>query len=398
MRNMKKRVSFLLALVMLFALLAVPANAVAVEGDKAIVTEAEIDDAIAAADSKTVVVDFRGVNELVMNVQIPAVSMKKIAETGKTLTVTTGFATLEVNRAALTGIANQVGNDGEVVLGIQLMPVLNPAQMAVLKDIKIWFNTNITYGEKQLEIGEGGYMVAILPEEVVGDMADQYVVAHLDENGELDVVETDYLEGNLLAKLDQLAIYVLMDKPAEDFVNPFEDVAESDWFYAPVMWAVNAGVTGGKTENTFAPNENCTRAQVVTFLYAAAGKPEVKAESNPFVDVSESDWFYAPVMWAVENGITGGKTADTFAPNDTCTRAQVVTFLYAAAGKPAVNGAGNPFEDVADSDWFVNPVLWAVDKGVTGGKTENTFAPNENCTRAQVVTFLYANEGKPAIK
>ena len=176
--------------------------------------------------------------------------------------------------------------------------------------------------------------------------------------------------------------------------NPFTDVKDNDWFFNPVQWAVQNNVTGGLTATTFGPNASCTRAQVVTFLYAAAGKPEVNPTNNPFTDVKESDWFYKPVMWAVENGITGGLTATTFGPNETCTRAQVVTFLYAAAGKPAIGSTDHPFTDVKSGDWYLNPVLWAVEKGVTGGKTANTFAPNETCTRAQVVTFLYAYKTK----
>ena len=190
---------------------------------------------------------------------------------------------------------------------------------------------------------------------------------------------------------------IVPETPPAPIENPFTDVGDGDWYYTPVMWAVNEGVTGGKTPNSFAPNDSCTRAQVVTFLYAAAGKPAVKTADNPFTDVSESDWFYAPVMWAVENGITGGKTPTSFAPNETCTRAQVVTFLYAAADKPAVE-VYSPFTDVADTDWYAAPVIWAVENGITGGTSPTTFGPNNDCTRAAVVTFLYANAGKPAIK
>ncbi|MBQ5671999.1 MAG: S-layer homology domain-containing protein [Oscillospiraceae bacterium] len=174
----------------------------------------------------------------------------------------------------------------------------------------------------------------------------------------------------------------------EPFKNPFTDVEESDWFYAPVLWAVENKVTGGMTETTFGPNANCTRAQVVTFLYAAAGKPEVKANTEPFDDVSEADWFYTPVLWAVENGITGGISATEFGPNQECTRAQVVTFLYAAAGKPLIT-AGSDFSDVADTDWYAKPVIWAKANNITGGISPTEFGPNNICTRAQVVTFLY---------
>ena len=174
----------------------------------------------------------------------------------------------------------------------------------------------------------------------------------------------------------------------EPITNPFTDVADTDWFCKSVLWAVENGITGGISPTAFGPNINCTRAQVVTFLYAAAGKPAVTAISEPFDDVSESDWFYKPVLWAVENGITGGISPTTFGPNQECTRAQVVTFLYAAAGKPAVT-AESDFDDVADTDWFAKPIIWARANDITGGISPTAFGPNNICTRAQVVTFLY---------
>ncbi|MBR4077143.1 MAG: S-layer homology domain-containing protein, partial [Oscillospiraceae bacterium] len=171
--------------------------------------------------------------------------------------------------------------------------------------------------------------------------------------------------------------------------NPFKDVSEQDWYYNPVMWAKENEVTGGKTADTFAPNESCTRAQVVTFLWAAAGKPEPKSSVNPFDDVADDAWYLKPVLWAVENGITSGISKREFGPEQTCTRAQVVTFLYASAGKPAPTSSNIPFTDVSAADWFVNPVLWAVENHITGGIGNNMFGPNDTCTRAQVVTFLY---------
>ncbi len=437
MKNMKNRISFLLVMVMLFALLAVPANAVSIQGDKAIVTDEEIDEAILQATDDTVTVMAMEV-AMVSNIEISAKALMKVEETGKALAVTTAFASMEINHTAISSIVEQVVDSGVVTLCVEMNPEgkLNDAQAAFVKEqqVLLVLNTDVRYEGESLDIGKGGYMVAKLSEALVGSMEEQYDVVHLNEDGTFDVLETDYVDGYLLAKLDKLAIYAIVAKlpevpeepevpevpeepevpevpeepevpevPEEPEVpevpvNPFTDVAESDWFFKPVMWAVNEGVTGGKTATTFAPNEFCTRAQVVTFLYAAAGKPEVKDTENPFEDVAETDWFYTPVMWAVENGITGGKTATTFAPNETCTRAQVVTFLYAAAGKPAVNNADNPFGDVADNAWYLNPVLWAVDKGVTGGTSPTTFGPDDNCTRAQVVTFLYANAGKPELK
>ena len=168
----------------------------------------------------------------------------------------------------------------------------------------------------------------------------------------------------------------------------FTDVLTADWFYNPVNWAVDANVTGGIGNGQFGPNNFCTRAQVVTFLYAAAGKPEVTTTDNPFEDVADDAWYAKPVLWAVENGITSGIDATHFGPDVTCTRAQVVTFLYAAAGKPEIT-ASSTFTDVADTDWYAKPVIWAKENDVTGGISATEFGPNQTCTRAQVVTFLY---------
>jgi hypothetical protein len=115
--------------------------------------------------------------------------------------------------------------------------------------------------------------------------------------------------------------------------NPFKDVKDTDWFYAPVMWAVTNNVTGGTSATTFSPDASCTRGQVVTFLWAAAGRPAPVSTDNPFTDVSEKDWFYQPVLWAVENGITAGTSPTKFSPDASCTRAQVVTFLSKVYGK-----------------------------------------------------------------
>lgn len=172
------------------------------------------------------------------------------------------------------------------------------------------------------------------------------------------------------------------------FVFRFIDVYESDYYYTPVLWAVGKGITNGTTPYTFAPLDGCTRAQVVTFLWAANGRRNAQNTQNPFTDVKESDWYYNAVMWAVEQGITTGISADRFGPDQTCTRAQIVTFLYAMQGKPEIKG-GSTFVDVADTDWFAKPVIWAAENGVTGGIGDGKFGPNNTCTRGQIVTFLY---------
>lgn len=169
--------------------------------------------------------------------------------------------------------------------------------------------------------------------------------------------------------------------------NPFKDVKHNA-YYDAILWANANGITNGKTEDTFAPDDGCTRAQIVTFLYRAAGSPEVKNVKNPFTDVSESSVYYKAIMWAVENGITKGTTDTTFSPNAVCTRAQIVVFLYRASGDDASN-LKLQFTDVPANAWCAETVAWAVSKGITNGTTATTFSPNATCTRAQAVTFIY---------
>lgn len=169
----------------------------------------------------------------------------------------------------------------------------------------------------------------------------------------------------------------------------FEDVPEDSWFYGAVRWAFRTGITSGTTPVTFSPEQSCIRAQVVTFLWRAAGSPETTGTENPFEDVTETDFYYKAVLWALENGITSGIDATHFNPFGVCNRAQVVTFLYRAFASPAVEDAENHFEDVPADGWYTAPVLWAVENGITNGLSATEFGPDSPCNRAQIVTFLY---------
>ena len=171
--------------------------------------------------------------------------------------------------------------------------------------------------------------------------------------------------------------------------NPFVDVPPDSFYYEPVMWAVENGITNGTSATTFGPNDQCMRAHVVTFLWRAVGSPEPTRTDNPFVDVKESDFYYKAVMWALENGITSGMDATHFGPTAYCNRAQVVTFLYRTMGSPEVESSENPFTDVAPGAFYEKAVLWAVENGITNGLSATAFGPNAICNRAQIVTFLY---------
>ena len=177
---------------------------------------------------------------------------------------------------------------------------------------------------------------------------------------------------------------------AEDkSLNPFRDVSDDAYYFDAVKWAVANGITNGTSATTFSPDEGCTRAQAVTFLWRVAGQPAPAEHKNPFADVKEGTYYYDAVLWAAEKGITIGTSDTTFSPDDTCTRAQIVTFLWRREGKAAPTSANNPFADVKLSAYYGNAVLWAVEKVITNGTSDTTFSPDDTCTRAQIVTFLY---------
>lgn len=171
--------------------------------------------------------------------------------------------------------------------------------------------------------------------------------------------------------------------------NPFTDVSTSDYYYDAVLWAVKNGVTNGTSATTFGPNMAVSRAQMVTFLWRAHGSPKATG-TNPFTDVSTSDYYYDAVLWAVANGVTNGTSATTFSPDMAVTRAQAVTFQWRAAGSPVVSGSS--FGDVATDAYYVNAVTWAVANGITNGTGGNTFSPDVVVSRAQAVTFLYREQ------
>ena len=172
--------------------------------------------------------------------------------------------------------------------------------------------------------------------------------------------------------------------------KPFEDVGAWDYFYEPVVWAVQNGITTGTDATHFSPKKECTRADVVTFLWRANGSPEPSSSTNPFTDVKSSAYYYKAVLWAVEKGITKGATAITFKPKGICTREQVITFLWRAKGEPKPGSGTNPFVDVSSSSYAYNAILWAVNTkpAITTGTNATHFSPKANCNRAQVVTFL----------
>ncbi len=213
--------------------------------------------------------------------------------------------------------------------------------------------------------------------------------AHNGQTELRNVMEPNYLEDGYSGDLYCLQCGELLEEGRAVSNNPFTDVRSGNRFKTAILWAYYEGITSGKTASTFAPGEAVSRAQFVMLLWRAVGEPEPASQINPFTDISPNNRFYRAILWAYYAGITSGKTDTTFCPNDTCTRSQIVAFLYRHAGSPELNNPVNPFEDVREGNRFYTAILWAYTNGITSGKTETTFDVNGLCAREHVVAFLY---------
>ena len=208
-----------------------------------------------------------------------------------------------------------------------------------------------------------------------------------EETGETSTAETpaEETEETPAEETEETPAEETEETPAEETAaNPFTDVAETAYYYDAVLWAVENGITTGKTETTFVPGETCTTAHILTFLWRANGSPEPTITENPFTDVKETDYFYKAALWASEKELVSG---NVFTPSAPCTRGQTMLYLYLLAGSPEAEPT--EFTDVAADSVYNRAISWAVTQGITTGKTETTFAPDEICTRGHIVTFLY---------
>ena len=279
-----------------------------------------------------------------------------------TCTVTVTAKPVPIEAIALRDAAVSVGGT------IQLEPVFTPAD-TTQRDV-IWTSSDRTIATVDANgrvrgVAEGKVTITVT------STADRSITASC------TVTVTKNLSDDLVSIIGALGNSSL----------PFNDVTVRDYFYDAVKWAVDRGITSGTSRYTFSPDAPCTRAQVVTFLWRAAGCPQPTSKSNPFTDVRADDYFYTAVLWAVENGITNGTSAKTFSPDATVTRAQVVTFLWRANGQPAAGNSG--FADVSADKYYATAVAWAVFQRITTGTGFGVFSPDAACTRAQIVTFLY---------
>ena len=251
------------------------------------------------------------------------------------------------------------------------------------KDIR---NGTVTANRRYAERGDT-VTITVKPDD--GFKLDDLTVT--DKNGK-ELKLTDKGNGKYTFTMPASKVEINATFVKEVETSPFSDVSTSAYYYEAVKWAQEKGITGGIGNGLFGPNQPCTRAQIVTFLWRAAGSPEPKAMSS-FADVSTDAYYAKAVAWAVENGITTGTGDGKFSPDATCTRAQSVTFLFRAIGKLVDSKA--EFSDVLTDSYYANAVAWAVENGVTNGIGDGLFGPDNSCTRAQIVTFLFrAYQGK----
>lgn len=256
--------------------------------------------------------------------------------------------------------------------------------------------TGLTLTPKKvdLEVGKTCQLSAVKePANAEGSLtwtSSKPAVAAVDKSGKVTAKGEGTATITVTCGTKSAACTVTVSKPLVPEVpgTSFTDVPAGAYYEEAVGWAVEKGITKGTSDSTFTPDGVCTRAQAVTFLWRAAGSPAAKAGSLPFADVKAGSYYDDAVRWAVENGVTVGTSATTFSPNATCSRAQIVTFLWRAQKSPAA-GSANPFDDVAGSAYYADAVQWAVQKDITKGTGATAFSPDANCIRAQIVTFLY---------
>ena len=263
-------------------------------------------------------------------------------------------------------------------------------------DVPLVELTGLTLTPKKvdLEVGKSYQLSAVKePANAEGSLtwtSSKPAVAAVDQTGKVTAKGEGTATITVTCGTKSAACTVTVSKPLVPEVpgTSFTDVPTGAYYEEAVGWAVKEGITKGTSDSTFTPDGVCTRAQAVTFLWRAAGSPAAKAGSLPFADVKAGSYYDDAVRWAVENGVTVGTSATTFSPNATCSRAQIVTFLWRAQKSPAA-GSANPFDDVAGSAYYADAVQWAVQKDITKGTGATAFSPDANCIRAQIVTFLY---------
>ena len=342
-------------------------------------------DKVIADGAKSVTVDLSGLSK-VDSVKLPASVIAKTEDAEDTgLTIRLPDGAVELDEAALESIAT----GKTLTVSVQQAKLTNAQQEAVssLAQVAVVVDVDIVVGTVKQSAFNGGRLtisIPYIPEK--GEDTSTLAVWYIRDDGSIENKGGSYdaKSGCFVFETDHLSRYLLVHT---EQVMGFTDVPANSWYAGAVAWAVEQGITSGTSDTTFSPNVSCTRAQMVTFLWRANGSPEI-GTTSPFSDVSADAYYCDAVLWAVEQGITGGTGDGKFSPDAPCTRAQMATFLWRAAGSPAPASNVSAFTDVPEGSWYAKAVQWAYEQNITNGTGDGKFSPDATCTRAQMVQML----------
>ena len=341
-------------------------------------------DKVIADGAKSVTVDLSGLSK-VDSVKLPASVIAKTEEAEDTgLTIRLPDCAVELDEAALESIAS----GKTVTVSVQQAKLTDAQQEAVsaLAQVAVVVDVDIVVGTVKQSAFDGGRLTISIPyTPEKGEDTSTLAVWYIRDDGSIENKGGSYdaKSGCFVFETDHLSRYLLVH--TEQAIG-FTDVPADAWYAGAVAWAVEQGITSGTGNGKFSPDGSCTRAQMVTFLWRVNGSPGI-GTANPFSDVSSDAFYYDAVLWAVEQGITGGTGDGKFSPDAPCTRAQMATFLWRANGSPEVTGT-TPFSDVSAGTYYYNAVLWAYERKITNGTGGRKFSPDATCTRAQMVQML----------
>lgn len=323
-----------------------------------------------------------------VSVTLPKTAAQSIVDdTNVSLVIETNGGNVTIPNDALKSIAAQASG-GSITITVEQKTAADVTDKSIDTTDAVVVAVTVTSGSTAVTEFGGKSLTISIPAGSKHVEGQNYKVIEISADGTQKVLtgKCVKVDGKLVIQVSTTGLSTFVATTQKTL--SFTDVKESDYYYEPVKWAVEKGITNGTTATTFSPNAGCTRAQMVTFLWRAAGSPEPSGKTNPFSDVDENAYYFKALLWAVENGITNGTSATTFSPDAVCTRGQMAAFLYRNAKTPAVSGSTS-FTDVTDGDYFSDAVVWAAQEGITVGTSDTTFSPAATCTRGQMVTFLY---------
>ncbi|MBE6910659.1 MAG: S-layer homology domain-containing protein, partial [Ruminococcaceae bacterium] len=344
--------------------------------------------------NSNVVMDLSGLGDKVETVSLPAASAAKLSnaleahEGNDSLTIKTANGAVKLNENALSAAAN-AGSAGSVALTVKqdAANTLSASERVALggKTAEAVYTLGLASNGRDVGALGGGFAAAELPFAADAEKdALGYRVYRLNDDGTATLVPSAVHDGVVTVRSDRFAKLAVVYEP---LTERFDDVSADAYYGDAVLWAMANGITNGMGDGRFAPDEPCSRAQIVTFLWRAAGCPKPKHPTSSFTDVPDDAWYSEAVAWAVENGIIKGMGDGRFGVDEACTRAHVMTMLYRMDGGETAASAA--FTDVASGQWYSAAIAWAAANGITNGVGNGRFGVDEPCTRGQIVTMLY---------